>query len=187
MAVLISLLVSFTLDPMLSSIWHDPHAAGAAARGRLAQALARFEAWMDRQAERYAPRAGLGAGPPQNHAGRRQRCLSAACCWRPWWAASLCPKSDTGKFIVKFKTAPGSSLEYTEAKAREVEARCAASQKSRTCTAISAAGLPPGRNQATLRVFTTPRPSVNAACLPCLPHPPGHHPTGRRAAGIHRG
>ena len=28
-AVLISMFVSFTLDPMLSSIWHDPQAHGA--------------------------------------------------------------------------------------------------------------------------------------------------------------
>src|SRR2546430_12810007 len=33
-AVLVSLFVSFTLDPMLSSLWYDPQAEGGAPRGR---------------------------------------------------------------------------------------------------------------------------------------------------------
>ena len=33
-AVLISMFVSFTLDPMLSSVWHDPEARGTASRRR---------------------------------------------------------------------------------------------------------------------------------------------------------
>ncbi|NCZ30458.1 MAG: efflux RND transporter permease subunit, partial [Betaproteobacteria bacterium] len=35
-AVLLSMLVSFTLDPMLSSIWHDPDAQGGRGKGPLA-------------------------------------------------------------------------------------------------------------------------------------------------------
>src|SRR5205823_8688377 len=34
-AVLVSLFVSFTLDPMLSSIWHDPDVESGAAHGKI--------------------------------------------------------------------------------------------------------------------------------------------------------
>jgi HAE1 family hydrophobic/amphiphilic exporter-1 len=43
-AVLISMLVSFTLDPMLSSIWPDPHQHGDRHRGPLGRMLDWFEA-----------------------------------------------------------------------------------------------------------------------------------------------
>src|SRR5260370_13921536 len=38
-AVLVSLFVSFTLDPMLSSIWHDPDVEAVKAHGRLRPGL----------------------------------------------------------------------------------------------------------------------------------------------------
>ncbi|HWO89196.1 MAG TPA: efflux RND transporter permease subunit, partial [Gemmatimonadales bacterium] len=41
-AVLVSLFVSFTLDPMLSSVWYDPQAEGHAKRGPIGRALTRF-------------------------------------------------------------------------------------------------------------------------------------------------
>ncbi len=52
-AVLVSLLVSFTLDPMLSSRWVDPDLEKSAERGSLARWLDRFNAWFDRNADRY--------------------------------------------------------------------------------------------------------------------------------------
>ena len=52
-AVLISMLVSFTLDPMLSSIWPDPHHHGDRHRGPLGRMLDWFEGSLDRLAEIY--------------------------------------------------------------------------------------------------------------------------------------
>ncbi len=51
-SVLVSLFVSFSLDPMLSAYWPDPHYR-MEDRWWLSRALARFNAWFDRQAERY--------------------------------------------------------------------------------------------------------------------------------------
>ena len=45
-AVLISLFVSFTLDPMLSAVWADPDAAGARGKGPIARFLRAFERGM---------------------------------------------------------------------------------------------------------------------------------------------
>jgi HAE1 family hydrophobic/amphiphilic exporter-1 len=51
-SVLVSLFVSFSLDPMLSAYWPDPHVPEEK-KWRLTKALDRFNAWFNRQAEGY--------------------------------------------------------------------------------------------------------------------------------------
>ena len=51
-SVLVSLFVSFSLDPMLSAYWPDPHVPPEQ-RFFITRWLDRFNAWFDRQAERY--------------------------------------------------------------------------------------------------------------------------------------
>jgi HAE1 family hydrophobic/amphiphilic exporter-1 len=51
-SVLVSLFVSFSLDPMLSAYWADPHVAEER-KGRVTRLLDRFNAWFSRVAERY--------------------------------------------------------------------------------------------------------------------------------------
>ena len=52
-AVLISMFVSFTLDPMLSSIWHDPQAEGKFGKGAMGRVLGWFHALMERLSTGY--------------------------------------------------------------------------------------------------------------------------------------
>src|SRR5512135_3695334 len=52
-AVLVSLFVSFTLDPMLSSRWVDPDIERKGKRNPIARVLDGFNAWFDRTADRY--------------------------------------------------------------------------------------------------------------------------------------
>src|SRR6476620_6684458 len=52
-AVLVSLFVSFSLDPMLSAYWADPQLEAHERRNPIARALDRFNAWFDRQAQSY--------------------------------------------------------------------------------------------------------------------------------------
>jgi len=52
-AVLVSLFVSFTLDPMLSSRWHDPDIDRTGRRHAVARVLDRFNDGFDRTADRY--------------------------------------------------------------------------------------------------------------------------------------
>ena len=52
-AVLVSLFVSFTLDPMLSSRWVDPDIERRGKRHFLARILDRFNRWFDRTADGY--------------------------------------------------------------------------------------------------------------------------------------
>ena len=51
-AVLVSLFVSFSLDPMLSAYWADPHKLPHE-RSWITRQLDKFNAWFNRQAENY--------------------------------------------------------------------------------------------------------------------------------------
>ncbi len=51
-SVLVSLFVSFSLDPMLSAYWPDPHVEPEQ-RSFITRWLDRFNAWFDRQADSY--------------------------------------------------------------------------------------------------------------------------------------
>jgi HAE1 family hydrophobic/amphiphilic exporter-1 len=64
-AVLVSLFVSFTLDPMLSSRWVDPALEQDRHDGVVGRALARFNHWFDRLHGTYERAARLGAAPPR--------------------------------------------------------------------------------------------------------------------------
>jgi hydrophobic/amphiphilic exporter-1 (mainly G- bacteria), HAE1 family len=52
-SVLVSLFISFTLDPMLSAYWGDPPDQHRASRKGISRALQSFNAWFDRLADRY--------------------------------------------------------------------------------------------------------------------------------------
>ncbi len=70
-AVLVSLFVSFSLDPMLSAYWPDPQIEAHERRNPLARALDRFNNWFDQQADRYKARDRVGARPPLVDGGAR--------------------------------------------------------------------------------------------------------------------
>lgn len=46
-AVMISMFVSFTLDPMMSAVWYDPASEPGAKRGPIGRAVARFDIWFE--------------------------------------------------------------------------------------------------------------------------------------------
>jgi HAE1 family hydrophobic/amphiphilic exporter-1 len=52
-SVLVSLFVSFSLDPMLSAYWADPQIEAHERRNPIARALDKFNTWFNHQAENY--------------------------------------------------------------------------------------------------------------------------------------
>ena len=74
-AVLISMFVSFTLDPMLSSVWHDPeteaHGKRKDKRSFYDRTIGRVTGWFDRAteslAESYQAHPALVAAPQAGH------------------------------------------------------------------------------------------------------------------------
>src|SRR6185312_15143870 len=52
-SVMVSLFISFTLDPMLSAYWGDPPGHHLEPKRGISLHLSRFNAWFDHQADRY--------------------------------------------------------------------------------------------------------------------------------------
>jgi HAE1 family hydrophobic/amphiphilic exporter-1 len=65
-AVLISLFVAFTLDPMMSSVWYDPASDPNAKRGWFSRLIGKFEEGF----EWIGERPGLEPAPPHSHNAR---------------------------------------------------------------------------------------------------------------------
>lgn len=120
-AVLVSLFVSFSLDPMLSAYWPDPELEEHQHRNVIARTLDRFNKWFDRMADSY-------------------RGVIAWALDHRWWMVAIAvvsffgaialqvffggggfaPDSDRSEINVSIEAMPGSSLEYTRAKAEEI-------------------------------------------------------------------
>jgi len=120
-AVLVSLFVSFTLDPMLSSVWRDPPANRF---GRLTW-LARFMELVERRIE-WAH--GFYGQLLEWALANRLKVLAIALVIfiasffvLPLVGTEFVPESDEGRSSFRITTPVGSSLAYTDAKARQVE------------------------------------------------------------------
>ncbi|VXB15763.1 efflux RND transporter permease subunit [Massilia sp. 9I] len=119
-SVIVSLFISFTLDPMLSAYWGDPVDHHKIQKKGIGKALDKFNVWFDHQADRYS------------------RVIAWALHHRKWMAAiavasfvgaiflqgkfggsSFLPKSDQGTLMVEIRVPASSSVEYSR---RKVEA-----------------------------------------------------------------
>ncbi|AOG23193.1 efflux RND transporter permease subunit [Acidovorax sp. RAC01] len=130
-AVMISMFVSFTLDPMLSSIWHDPsiHGHGQGQRGAPVsfydKTIGRVTGWFDRATDRLAE--GYQSILRWSLVHKLATMLIAlgifvlSVFMVPLLGTEFVPKADFSETSVNFYTPVGSSLEATEAKARQVE------------------------------------------------------------------
>ncbi len=119
-AVLVSLFVSFTLDPMLSSVWYDPVAAGTAEHGRFGRAIERFNDSFVGIGKRYRRIIGWALSHRIATLGIAIASLIGAMALFPLIGGDFMPKSDEGELAVVVKTPVGSSLEYTQERVREV-------------------------------------------------------------------
>lgn len=129
-AVLISMFVSFTLDPMLSSIWEDPsiHAHGKRVEDRswYGRTIGRVTGWFDNATESLAQGYQKVLAWSLVH---KLKTLALALgifvlsiFMVPLLGTEFVPAADFSETTINFYTPVGSSLEATEAKARQVEA-----------------------------------------------------------------
>ncbi len=119
-AVLVSLFVSFSLDPMLSAYWTDPHIPPEK-RKWLMRTLDRFNAWFDRQAERYTRLVGWALDHRWWMIGIAFSTFVAAIALQVTFGGfGFSPLSDNSELNVAIEAPPGSSLQYTTLKAEEV-------------------------------------------------------------------
>lgn len=129
-AVLISMFVSFTLDPMLSSIWHDPAIDDHGKPfkpdtlynktiGRVTHA---FDVWQDTLVGGYQNILGWSLRHKLATMGLALATFVGSIAMMPLLGTEFVPKADFSETRLNFYTPVGSSLEATEAKVRQVEA-----------------------------------------------------------------
>jgi HAE1 family hydrophobic/amphiphilic exporter-1 len=116
-SVMVSLFISFTLDPMLSAYWGDPVGYQHQEKKGISRALKRFNEWFDHQANRYG------------------NVIAWALHHRKWMAAiavvtfviaialqftvggsTFLPPSDYGTIAIEIRTPSSASLEYNKLK-----------------------------------------------------------------------
>ena len=122
-SVLVSLFVSFSLDPMLSAYWPDPQTEGHERKNPISRALDRFNRWFDHQAERYK---GVIAWALDHRlavfAIVAASFIGAIVLQMLFGGGGFIPESDRSEINLALETPPGSNLEYSEIKAREIAA-----------------------------------------------------------------
>jgi HAE1 family hydrophobic/amphiphilic exporter-1 len=112
-AVLVSLFVSFTLDPMLSSRWVDPDIARTGRRHAVARLLDRFNGWFDRAAEGYRALVGWALDHRAAVLGAASLAFFAGLLVLALLEKEFFPAHDQGEYEVRFKTAPDASIDET--------------------------------------------------------------------------
>ncbi|MFB3852754.1 MAG: efflux RND transporter permease subunit [Vicinamibacterales bacterium] len=141
-SVLVSLFVSFSLDPMLSAYWPDPHVE-MRERVFLSRWLGRFNGWFNRQADRYKRVVGWALDHPISMISLGTAFFFGALALPALGilGGSFFPVQDVSEFNVVIETPPGSNLAYTRLKAQEV-ARLARSKPevAYTYTTIGGSG-----------------------------------------------
>ena len=122
-AVLVSLFVSFTLDPMLSSRWYDPDVEEHRRRGFVGRLLQKFNQWFD----------GLhGSYERTLDWSLRHRWVVSAVALVAFVSAfpilavlggDFMPDFNRGEYQVSFKATPGATLRETTDRAQQVVAK----------------------------------------------------------------
>ncbi len=116
-SVLVSLLISFTLDPMLSAYWGDPPGYHHAEKKGISKVLKGFNEWFDRLADGY--------GNVISWALHHRRWMAAIALMTfvgaiglqaKFGGSSFLPAGDAGFLAIEVRTPASSSLEYSRLK-----------------------------------------------------------------------
>ncbi|MBO9536989.1 efflux RND transporter permease subunit [Herbaspirillum sp.] len=164
-AVLISMFVSFTLDPMLSSVWPDPDAHGEHGKkagwydktiGRVLHAFERLVQWLSARYQEML------------RWSLKHRVLTLVIALATFLGgfalpasgligSEFVPQADYSETGVTFFTPVGSSLELTESKVRQVEAILRQFPEITDIYSTVNTGNAQGKNYATVFVRLKPR------------------------------
>jgi HAE1 family hydrophobic/amphiphilic exporter-1 len=122
-SVLVSLFISFTLDPMLSAYWGDPPGLQHSERKGVSRWLHGFNTWFDHQADRY----GRVITWALHHrkwmfAFAFASFVGAIALQMTFGGSSFLPVSDAGTVAIQVRTPSSSSLEYARLKMQEAAA-----------------------------------------------------------------
>jgi HAE1 family hydrophobic/amphiphilic exporter-1 len=160
-AVMVSLFVSFTLAPMLSSIWHDPDAEERGAEawahaGPIRKVALAFDRLFERIADKYPGwlRGALAHRPLV--LGGALGSVVIAFLIISQIGFTWMPDFDGGEFNVGYRVAPGSNLTYTSGKARELD-RFIRSIPEVDFTTLNVGGRGGGPNSGSISIRLKPK------------------------------
>ncbi len=156
-AVMISMFVSFTLDPMLSSIWHDPQAEGKFGSGPLGRTLAWFHGLMERLSVTYEKALDWSLSHRKTVLFLAAASFLASFPLMKFVGSEFVPEPDLSELQVQLKTPVGSSLELTQAKARQAEAALREFPEVKHTYATVNTGTLQGKNRVNIFVQLVPR------------------------------
>jgi HAE1 family hydrophobic/amphiphilic exporter-1 len=156
-SVLVSLFVSFSLDPMLSAYWADPELEEGAHRNPIARALDRFNKWFNRQAQNYRKLIGWALDHRWSMVGLAMLSFFGAIALQAMFGGGgFMPLTDQSEAQVIVETPPGSSLEYTRLKAEEA-ARLVRSHAETQATYTTIGGASGAVDKADIYVKMVPK------------------------------
>ncbi|NGZ86591.1 efflux RND transporter permease subunit [Duganella aceris] len=145
-AVLVSLFVSFTLDPMLSSVWPDP----VKDRFKYVPWLGRFMHWLEGGVEWlhvvYGKVLALALRWRKMTLAAAFALFAGSLLLVPMIGGEMMPEQDNGWVNLLMKTPVGSSLDYTDNKVQQVEEALKAFPEIASVVAV--VGTQDGRNTA---------------------------------------
>jgi HAE1 family hydrophobic/amphiphilic exporter-1 len=120
-AVMVSLFVSFSLDPMLSAYWADPHQEEHE-KAWITKVLDRFNGWFNNQTDRYRRVIGWALDHRLAMVGLALLTFVIAIAMPATGlvGGGFFPDDDRSELSIVVDTPPGSSLEYTRLKAAEM-------------------------------------------------------------------
>jgi HAE1 family hydrophobic/amphiphilic exporter-1 len=116
-SVLVSLYISFTLDPMLSAYWGDPVGYAHQEKRGLSKWLQRFNVWFDHQADRYGDVIAWALHHRKWMAAIAFATFVAALVLQGTVGGStFLPPTDYGTVAIDVRTPSSASLEYAKLK-----------------------------------------------------------------------
>jgi hydrophobic/amphiphilic exporter-1 (mainly G- bacteria), HAE1 family len=154
-AVMLSLFVSFTLDPMLSSVWADPEGN----RFKRLPWLGRFLGWIDARMEAlqhsYERVIRWALAHRKTVLGASVGMFVGSMFLFPLIGSEFVPKEDQSEFGMRLETPVGSSLDYTAVKVAQAEAELKKIPEVQLL--YSGAGSGRGKNTGWINVILKPR------------------------------
>jgi len=154
-AVLISLFVSFTLDPMLSSVWPDPHPHEPEGAPKGLRRL--HDRWLDALHDAYGVALRWALGHRKTVLAGATVTFFGSFLLVPLIGTEFVPQPDLGEAFVTLRTPIGSSLEYTQAKVQQADTALRAYPEVESTYAALNSGMAVGKNQALIFVKLRPR------------------------------
>ncbi len=151
-AVLLSMFVSFTLDPMLSSVWYDPAAHGVHGKGWFARMLSWNERSLQRVSVHYTSLLAWALAHRKSVLAIALASFLGAFALIPRIGSEFVPEADLAEIMVQMNTPVGSSLEFTLTKTQQAEAALREFPEVIYTYATVNTGMSLGKNYATIFV-----------------------------------